>query len=119
VTAMKALLTAAALLVSSIGCLAGAVAARTTMQAQPNSIWFDQAAQLARWQKLKKGGDAAALASYQDKLLGQRDAWQFIYTLSVKVLGYDAKSRQVHVKMLTEGRFAGLDFYVDAGALGQ
>jgi hypothetical protein len=116
---MKALLTAAALLASSIGCLAGGITPGATMQVRPNSIWFDQAGQLARWQKVKKSGDAAALASYQDKLLGQRDAWQFIYALSVKVLGYDAKNRQIHVRMLTEGRFAGLDFYVAADALAQ
>jgi hypothetical protein len=88
-----------------------------TMQVKPNSIWFDEAAQLARWQELKKSGDAAALAAYQDQMLGRRDAWQFINSLKVKIIDLDAKTGQVHVKMLTPGRFVGLDMFLDRDAL--
>ena len=88
-----------------------------TMQVKPNTVWFDQAAQLARWHQLQAGGDAKALAAYQDELLGERDAWQFISQLSVKVLGYDASKHEAHVQMLTKGRFVGVDFYIDADAL--
>jgi hypothetical protein len=47
------------------------------MQVKPNSIWFQDVAMLTHWQRLKKSGDAAALASYQDSALSHRDAWQF------------------------------------------
>jgi len=99
------------------GCLAADIKPGATMQVKPNSIWFDEAAQLARWHALKKRGDAAALAAYQDKLLGARDAWQFINALAVKILDYDAKKNQVHVETVTAGRFAGTDWFLDADAL--
>jgi hypothetical protein len=89
------------------------------MQVKPNSIWFDEAAQLSRWHKLKKSGGSAALAAYQDQELHARDAWQFTNPLTVKILGYDPKSNQVHVEMLTEGRFVGIDYYLDPDALMQ
>ena len=97
--------------------LADAIKPGATMQVKPNTVWFDEAAQLARWHHLQASHDAKALAAYQDKMLGQRDAWQFVYQLRVKVLGYDASKHEAHVRMLTEGRFVGLDFYIDADAL--
>ena len=99
------------------GALADGIKPAATMQVKPNTIWFDQAAQLARWHHLQASGDAKALAAYQDQMLNQRDAWRFVYQLRVKVLGYDASKHEAHVRMLTEGRFAGLDFYIDADAL--
>jgi outer membrane biogenesis lipoprotein LolB len=112
-------LSAFALLVLTSGCFAGDIKPGATMRVKPNSIWFDEAAQLSHWHKLKKNGDAAALAAYQDEKLRARDAWQFINPLTVKILGYDPKNNQVHVKMLAEGRFVGLDFYLDPDALTQ
>jgi hypothetical protein len=97
--------------------LASDIKPGATMQVKPNTIWFDEAAQLARWHRLQAGGDAKALAAYQTQLLGHRDAWQFIYQLRVKVIGYDASKHEAHVQMLTEGRFVGLDFYIDPDAL--
>jgi hypothetical protein len=99
--------------------LAADIKSGAAMQVKPNSIWFDEAAQLTRWQELKKSGDVAALTAYQDQMLGRRDAWQFVYPLSVKIIGVDAKTGRVHVKMLTPGRFVGLDMFVDRDALGQ
>jgi hypothetical protein len=116
---MRASLSAVALSVLAGACFAGEIKPGATMQVKPNSIWFDEAAQLSHWYKLKQSGDAAALAAYQDEKLHARDAWQFINPLTVKILDYDPKSNQAHVQMLTEGRFVGLDFYVDPDALMQ
>ena len=52
-----------------VGCFAAEIRKGATMQVKPDSIWFEDAAKLTRWQELKKGGDAAALASYQEDAL--------------------------------------------------
>jgi hypothetical protein len=98
---------------------AGEIRTGATMQVKPNSIWFQDAAQLTRWQQLKKGGDLKALASYQDKVLSNRDAWQFINELTVKILGYERGKNQVNVEMKTEGRMLGTKWLLDADALVQ
>ena len=87
------------------------------MQVKAHSIWFDTAAQLTKWQRLKKSGNATALAAYEKKTLGERDAFQFIYPLSVKVLRYDRARKQVEVEMRTPGRFQDTTWAVDASAL--
>src|SRR5262249_13328906 len=85
---------------------AGVIAKGATMQVKPNSIWFQNAAQLTRWQDLKKSGNTAALATYQQQLLSDREAWQFTNQITVKVLDYDSEKKQVTVEGLTLGRFA-------------
>jgi len=97
--------------------LAADMRAGAIMQVKANSIWFDEAADLTQWQKLKKGGDAAALAAYEKDKLGSRDAWQFINPLTVKVLTYRQRTNQVEVEMKTKGRFESLHMFLDAGAL--
>jgi hypothetical protein len=97
--------------------LAADIRAGAIMQVTPNSIWFDEAADLAKWQALKKAGDAAALAAYEKDRLGSRNAWQFINPLTVKVLTYQSQTNQVEVEMKTKGRFEGLHMFLDAGAL--
>ena len=116
---MRAFLPAAALLFLTGACFSDDIKPGATMQVKPNSIWFDEAAQLSRRHKLKNSGNSAALAAYQDQKLHARDAWQFINPLTVNILGYDPKNNQVHVEMQTEGRFVGLDFYLDPDALMQ
>ncbi len=97
--------------------LAADIRAGAVMQVKANSIWFDEAADLAKWQELKKSGDAAALAAYEKDKLGSREAWQFLNPLAVKVLTYRPQANQVEVKMKTKGRFEGLKMYLDADAL--
>jgi hypothetical protein len=97
--------------------LAADIRVGTIVQVKPNSIWFDAAADLAQWQKLKKRGDAAALGAFEKDKLGSRDAWQFLKQLTVKVLAYQPGSNQVEVEMKTRGRFEGLHMFVDADAL--
>jgi len=111
---------AAALLLVVIlgtGSFAGAVRNGATMQVRADSIWFQDAAQLAHWQRLKQSGNAAALASYQAKVLSNRDAWQFTNPLTVKILRYEPGKNRVNVEMKTPGRLFGTPWVLDAGAL--
>ena len=87
------------------------------MHVTPNSIWFENAEQLARWQKLKKDSDAAALASYEQEVLGNRDAWQFIYEMTVKILKVERAKNRVNVEMKTKGRMEGTNWLVDPDAI--
>ena len=82
------------LLAFSLGCFAGEIRKGATMQVKPDSIWFEDAAKLTRWQQLKKSKNSRALVSYQDKVLSNRDAWQFTNELTVEVLTYEPKSGQ-------------------------
>jgi hypothetical protein len=101
----------------SSGSFASEIRKGAAMQVKPNSIWFQDTARLTRWQKLKKSGDLAALASYQDAVLSRRDAWQFIDPLTVKILGYKPGKNRVNVEMQEPGRLAGTTWWLDADAL--
>jgi hypothetical protein len=87
-----------------------------TMQVKADSIWFQDVPRLSRWQKLKKD-HSPELASYQEKELGSRIAWQFTKPLSVKILSYDVANNQVNVEMETESRMKGSTWWLDASAL--
>jgi len=102
-----------------VGAFAREIRKGAVMQVKPNSIWFEDSAKLTHWQELKKSSDAAALASYQDEVLGQREAWQFIKPLTVKVLGYEPGKNQVNVEMKTTGRLFGSTWWLDESALGR
>jgi hypothetical protein len=101
------------------GANAGPIRKGAVMEVKPNSIWFEEVARLTRWQELKKGGDAAALSSYQDQMLGGREAWQFLKPLKVKILRYDTAASQINVEMRTAGRMQGTTWWLDASAVGQ
>jgi hypothetical protein len=98
---------------------AGPIRKGAVVEVKPNSIWFDEVARLTRWQELKKGGDAAALTSYQKQMLGGREAWQFLKPLKVKILRYDTATSQINVEMRTDGRMKGTTWWLDASAVGQ
>ena len=89
------------------------------MQVKPNSIWFQDTAKLTHWQQLKKSRDSTALASYQDEVLSNRDAWQFTKRLTVRILSYEPGKSQVNVEMKTAGRMLGSTWLLDADALVQ
>jgi hypothetical protein len=97
--------------------LAGEIQTGATMQMKANSIWFQDQEKFAHWQRLKRGGDAAALASYQEEARSQRDAWQFIERLAVRILIYEAGENKVRVEMTTPGRLSGSKWLLDACAL--
>ena len=104
------------LAVTGVSC-AGAIRNGATMQVKADSIWFQDAARLTRWQALKKSGNAAAFSSYQDSLLRSRDAWQFLNPLDVKIRSYQPRTHRVDVEMKTAGRMQGSTWVLDAGAL--
>lgn len=96
---------------------AGPIRNGAILQVKADSIWFQDAARLAHWQALKKSGDAAALASYQDGLLKSRDAWQFLNPLDVRIRGHRPKEHQVDVEMTSEGRMQGSRWVLDEDVL--
>jgi hypothetical protein len=116
---MRLSLASGLLLALGASAFAGAVEKGATMQVKPNSIWFQDQTQLARWQKLRKTGDAAALAAYEKRVLGSRDAWQFINPLDVEILDYEPAQQRVHVEMVSEGRMKGTDWLLDPDAIAQ
>lgn len=100
-----------------LNCLAKDIRRGSTRQVRANSVWFADKGNLTHWQQLKKSGDASALASYQDEVLSQRDAWQFLSPHSVKILSYLAARKQIKVEMTTEGRMRGTKWWLDSEAL--
>ncbi len=114
---MRALLSLLFLVALSAGAFAADITKGAAMEVKPNSIWFQDGKQLAQWQNLKASGNAAALAAYDTKVLGNRDAWQFINPLKVKVLDFEPAKHRVHVEMTDEGRMQGTDWLLDPDAL--
>jgi len=115
----RAFLTVLVLTALVTGADAGPIRKGAVMEVKPNSIWFEEVARLTRWQELKKGGDAAALTSYQEQMLGGREAWQFLKPLKVKILRYEPATSQVNVEMKTAGRLQGTTWWLDASAVGR
>ncbi len=105
------------LLVLAIASLAGEIRKGASMEVKANSIWFQELKDLTRWQQLKKSGNAKALIAYEEKVLGDRDAWQFLSQLTVNVISYDAAKRQVNVEMKTPGRMLGTKWFLDSDAV--
>jgi len=117
---MNALFSALFVLIALSGSsIAGEIRKGATMQVKCNSIWFEDVAKLTRWQRLKKSGNATALASYQSEVLSNRDAWQFTNEHTVKILRYVPRVNQVKVEMKTTGRLQDSTWLLDAGALVQ
>jgi hypothetical protein len=99
------------------GCHAGEIRNGAAMRVKADSIWFQDAATLKRWQALKKSGDTAALASYQDGMLKGRHAWQFLKSQEVRIRGTRPNVRRVDVEMIAAGRMQGTTWMLDADAL--
>jgi hypothetical protein len=116
---VRASLTVLVLVALVTGAVAGPIRKGAVMQVKPNSIWFEDAAKLTQWQELKKGGKEAALTSYQEQMLSQREAWQFLKPLKVKILRYEPATGQINVEMRTTGRMKGTTWWLDASAVGQ
>ena len=103
----------------AITSLAGEIRKGATTEVKANSIWFQEVKDLTRWQQLKKRGNSNALADYQEKLLSNRDAWQFTKPLTVKVVSHDVAKHQVKVEMETPGRMQGTSWFLDDNTLVQ
>jgi len=101
----------------AFACSGAVIQKGATVQVRANSIWFQDASALAHWQALKRSGKAKALSAYQEKMLSQRDAWQFVNKLTVKVLSYNSGKHQINVQMTDPGRMLGTKWWLDTGAL--
>jgi hypothetical protein len=97
--------------------LAADIRVGATAQVKGNSIWFEDGAIFTRWQALKRGGDAKALAAFQEKALHERDAWQFINPHTVTILKVAPEQHRADVEMKTEGRLQGSQWIIDLDAL--
>ena len=109
-------LTLPASLLAAIAAAAADLRVGATAEVKANSMWFEEAAQLARWQQVKRRSDAKALTAYEDKVTRAREAWRFLNPLSVRILAHDKARHQVKVEQLTAGRLQGSTWYVDETA---
>ena len=107
------------LIASAAAAVAGPVRKGAVMEVKPSSIWFQEAAALTHWQELTKSGNEAALTSYQQQVLSQREARQFLKPLKVKILRYEPATNQINVEMRTVGRLEGTTWWLDASAVGR
>ena len=105
------------LLALAIVSVAGEIRTGATMQVKADSFWVQDAAKLSLWQQFKKSGNSKALEAYQDKVLSDRDAWQYANKLTIKIISYDAAKNQVNVEMRTPGRLLATKWFLDAEAL--
>jgi hypothetical protein len=116
---MRAFLALFVLIALVAASFAAEIRKGATMQVKANSIWFQDEAQLARWQELKKAGDAKALEKYQEELLSERDAWQFLNPLTVRIVSYERAKNLVNVEMRSKGRHLGTTWMLDPDAIKQ
>ena len=107
---LRVFLTVLILVATITAAFAGPIRKGAVTQVKPNSIWFDESAQLTHWQELKKSGNAAAVTSYEQQMLSQRNAWQFLKP---------GERSQVNVEMKTAGRLQGTTWWLDASAVGR
>src|SRR5262245_52980132 len=99
---------------SSIG---GEIEVGGTFEVKANSIWFEDVASVARWQRLRKRGNAKALRSDQDEALSKRAAWAFVNPLTVKIVNYNRGKHQVKVEMTSPRRLLGSTWFLDSAGL--
>ena len=79
-----------------------------------NSIWFTDESDLAVWKRVRQTFAPKDVKIYQQIILDTRQAWQFIGgPIKVQVINYWANQHEINVKMLTEGRLAGTEWWVD------
>ena len=79
-----------------------------------NSIWFTDETDLDVWKRVQKAFAPKDVQKYKEIILGARQAWQFIAgPLKVKVISYWAEQHEIKVKMLTEGRLADTEWWVE------
>jgi len=79
-----------------------------------NSIWFTDESALAVWKRVRKAFAPKDVTTYQQIIFDTRQAWQFISgPIKVQVLSYWANQHEINVKMLTEGRLADSEWWVD------
>ena len=79
-----------------------------------NSIWFTDESDLSVWKRVRQAFAPKDVKTYQQIILEERQAWQFISgPIKVKVISYWANQHEINVKMLTEGRLADSEWWVE------
>jgi hypothetical protein len=79
-----------------------------------NSIWFTDEEDLSVWKQVRHAFAPKDVKTYQEIILKTRQAWQFISgPTKVKVINYWPDQHEINVKMLTEGRFADSEWWVE------
>src|SRR5262249_37881065 len=78
-----------------------------------NSIWFTDESDLSVWKRVRQTFAPKDVKTYQQIILEERQAWQFSGPIKVKVISYWANQHEIHVKMLTEGRLADSEWWVE------
>jgi hypothetical protein len=108
------------LLAAAVLCLAGAHAHTAeihdgdTGYIANNSIRFADESDLSVWKRIRQAFAPKDVKTYQQIILEERQAWQFISgPIKVKVLSYWANQHEINVKMLTEGRLADSEWWVE------
>jgi hypothetical protein len=110
------LIIAAAILCLGGGCAEAAeIHEGDTGYIANNSICFEDQTDLAVWQRVRHAFAPKGVTTYQEIILKQRQAWQFIGgPIKVKVISYWVDQHEINVKMLdTEGRFADSEWWVE------
>jgi len=78
-----------------------------------NSVWFTDETDLTVWKRVRQAFSGKDVQKYREIILGARQAWQFSGPLKVKVISYWADQHEINVKMLTEGRLADSEWWVE------
>jgi len=78
-----------------------------------NSIWFTNESDLSVWKRVRQAFAPKDVKTYQQIILEERQAWQFSGPTKVKVISYWANQHEINVKMLTEGRLADSEWWVE------
>jgi hypothetical protein len=110
-----AILVAAAILCfASVSASAADIHDGDTGYIANSSIWFTNETDLAVWKRVRQAFAPKDVQKYKEIILGARQAWQFIAgPLKVKVISYLVDQHEINVKMLTEGRLADSEWWVE------
>jgi len=108
------LIVTAFLLVTGLRAEAAEIHDGDTGSIANNSIWFTDESDLAVWKRVRQTFAPKDVKIYQQIILDTRQAWQFIGgPIKVQVISYWVNQHEINVKMLTEGRLAGTEWWVD------
>ena len=78
-----------------------------------DSIWFTNESDLSGWKRFRQAFAPKDVKTYQQIILEERQAWQFSGPIKVKVISYWANQHEINVKMLTEGRLADSEWWIE------
>ena len=78
-----------------------------------DSIWFTDESALSVWKRVREAFAPKDVKTYQQIILEERQAWQFSGPIKVKVISYWANQHEIRVKMVTEGRLADSEWWIE------